>query len=213
MYGLLEEAYILKLTKKSKRSLKKNFQDLIRKCLPVDVLPDKVDILFGDESRVGQKGIITRNWFKRGTRPRVIRQQQHISTYIFGAVCPEKDYGMAMIFSECDTEVMQMFLNEVSVRIPFGRHAVLILDQASWHTTENLKCPLNISLLHLPPYSPELNPVEQVWHFLKQYFLSNRTFKDWDDIANACVKAWNAFVSEPLRIKSLCSRKWASVRV
>jgi len=170
-----------------------------------------VDILFGDESRVGQKGIITRDWFKKGTRPRVIRQQQHISTYIFGAVCPEKDYGAAMIFSECDTEVMQLFLNEVSKKIPVGRHAVLILDQASWHTTENLKSPSNISLLHLPPYSPELNPVEQVWHFLKQYFLSNRVFKDWDDIANACVKAWNVFVHEPLRIKSLCSRDWAKL--
>lgn len=116
-----------------------------------------------------------------------------------------------MIFSECDTEVMQLFLNEASARIPFGRHAVLILDQASWHTTENLKCPPNISLLHLPSYSPELNPVEQVWHFLKQYFLSNRVFKDWDDIANACVKAWNTFVNEPLRIKSLCSRDWAKL--
>lgn len=116
-----------------------------------------------------------------------------------------------MIFSECDTEIMQIFLNEVSRKIPLGRHAVLVLDQAAWHTTDKLKLPDNISLLHLPPYSPELNPAEQVWQFLKQYFLSNRIFKDWDDIVNACVKAWNTFISVPSRIKSLCSREWAKL--
>ena len=97
--------------------------------------------------------------------------------------------------------------------IVFGRHAVLILDKASWHTTEKLKLPENISLLFLPPYSPELNPIEQVWHFLKQHFLSNRVFKNLHEILDACCNAWNRFVNEPSRIKSLCSRKWATVRV
>lgn len=170
-----------------------------------------VDILFGDETRVGQKGILARLWALKGTRPRVVRQQQHISTYIFGAVCPEKNYGVALVLSDCDTEMMQMFVDEVSKNIPKGRHAVLILDKASWHTTENLKCPSNISLLHLPPYSPELNPIEQVWHFLKQYFLSNRVFKDLEQIQNECMLAWNRFVHQPLKIKSLCSRSWATV--
>ena len=105
---------------------------MIKKCLPVNGPLDEVDILFGDETRAGQKGILARLWTLRGTRPRVVRQQQHLSTYIFGAVCPEKNYG------------------------------ILILDQAGWHTTEKLKLPENLSLLYLPPYSPELNPVEQV---------------------------------------------------
>ena len=175
------------------------------------MLLSEVDILFGDESRVGQKGIITRHWAKEGTRPRVVRQQQHISTYIFGAVCPEKEYGTALVLSDCDTEMMQLFVNEVSKQIPLGRHGVLILDKASWHTTDKLKLPENISLLHLPPYSPELNPVEQVWHFLKQHFLSNRVFKNLDDILESCCNAWNRFIGEPSRIKSLCSREWAKL--
>ncbi len=179
--------------------------------MPVHVPLDKIDILFGDESRVGQKGIITRLWALRGTRPRIVRQQQHISAYIFGAVCPEKGYGTALVLSECDTEMMQLFLDEVSKKIPDGRHGVLILDKASWHTTEKLKCPSNISLLHLPPYSPELNPVEQVWHFLKQHFLSNRVFKDLEEILDKCAYAWNSFINEPSRIKSLCSRDWAEL--
>ena len=171
----------------------------------------EVDILFGDESRVGQKGIMARLWTLRGTRPRVVRQQQHISAYIFGAVCPEKGYGAALVLPDCDTEMMELFLNETSKQIPIGRHAVLILDKASWHTTEKLKLPENISLLFLPPYSPELNPIEQVWHFLKQHFLSNRVFKNLDDILESCCNAWNRFINKPSRVKSLCSRKWANL--
>ena len=186
---------------------------MIKKCLPVNVPLDEVDILFGDETRAGQKGILARLWALKGTRPRVVRQQQHLSTYIFGAVCPEKDYGVALVLSECDTEMMQLFLDEVSRKIPIGRHGVLILDQAGWHTTERLKLPENLSLLHLPPYSPELNPVEQVWQYIKQHFLSNRVFKDLDEILQKCAEAWNSFVREPLRIKSLCSRDWTKLSV
>lgn len=107
--------------------------------------------------------------------------------------------------------MMQLFLDEVSKKIPIGRHAVLILDKASWHTTEKLKCPSNISLLHLPPYSPELNPIEQVWHFLKQHFLSNKVYKDLNEILDKCARAWNSFINEPSRVNSLCSREWAKL--
>lgn len=128
-------------------------------------------------------------------------------------MCPEKDYGVALVLPNCDTEMMQLFVNEVSKKVPEGRHGVLTLDKAAWHTTKKLQLSENLSLLFLPPYSPELNPIEQVWQFLKQYFLSNRIFKDLEEILNECAKAWNAFISKPLRIKSLCSRDWANVAI
>ena len=100
-------------------------------------------------------------------------------------------------------------MNEISWQVPEGRHAVVVVDKAAWHTTEKLKLPENISLLPLPAYSPELNPMEQVWEFIKQKWLSNRVYKDYEEIADSCANAWNLFRSETGRIKSPCSREWA----
>ena len=91
-----------------------------------------------------------------------------------------------------------------------GSHAVLLLDGAGWHQTGKLRVPGNISLLPLPPYSPELNPVENIWQFLRQNHLSNRIFKNYTDILDACCAAWNALVEEPKRIASIATRDWAS---
>ena len=95
---------------------------------------------------------------------------------------------------------------------PGDRHAVLLLDRAGWHQTGGkLRFPKNISLLHLPPYSPELNPAENIWQFLRQNHLSNRVFESYTDIVDACCAAWNALIEEPKRITSIATRDWASV--
>ena len=109
--------------------------------------------------------------------------------------------------------MMELHLNEISWQVPEGRHAVVVVDKAACHTTEKLKLPENISLLPLPAYSPELNSMEQVWGFIKQRWLSNRVYKDYEEIADSCANAWNLFRNEAGRIKSLCSRDWATVRV
>jgi len=97
------------------------------------------------------------------------------------------------------------------MKIPKGRHAVLVLDQAGWHTTGKLKCFKNITLISLPPASPELNPTEQVWRQLREDSLANRCFKDEEDIVSACCEAWNNFDEKPGAVKSLCSRDWANL--
>ena len=71
-------------------------------------------------------------------------------------------------------------------------------------------CPHNISLLHLPPYSPELNPVENIWQYLKQNYLSNRVYDTYDDIVDACCAAWNELIALPDRIRSITQRSWAT---
>jgi transposase len=88
---------------------------------------------------------------------------------------------------------------------------VIVLDKAAWHTTKRLKKFSNISLLPLPPASPELNPTEQVWQVLRNEHLANRCYEDYNDIVDACYDAWNVFVDTPSRVKNLCSRSWANL--
>lgn len=148
-------------------------------------------------------------WAPRGTRPRAIQQKQFISTNLFGAVCPETDTAFALILPDKNTAIMQLFLDEFSQTIPAGKHVAMICDRAGWHTTPNLKIPANISFIPLPPYAPELNAIEQLWEQLKQKYLSNRCFKDYNDIVKATAAAWNDFIKKAGAIRSLCSRDWA----
>ena len=130
-------------------------------------------------------------------------------TYIFGAICPKKGKGAGLVLPYCDTGAMQEHLAEISQAVDPGAHAVLILDQAGWHVTPKLKVPENITLMFLPPRSPELNPVENVWQFMRDNWLSNRIFKSYDDVVDHCCHAWNNLANQPWRIMSLGLRKWA----
>ena len=105
---------------------------------------------------------------------------------------------------------MNLHLSEISSQVAASAHAVLILNGAGWHQEGgDLRVPANISLLHLPPYSPELNPVENIWQFLRQNFLSNRVYADYRAIVDACCAAWNALTAMPDCIRSIASRQWA----
>jgi len=177
--------------------------------LPKAVSFDQVDIWFQDEARVGQRGTLTRIWAEKGTRPRVVRQQQFAAAYVFGAVCPSKDSAYALLMPDANTEAMQHHLDGIAQMVETGRHAVIVIDRAAWHMSKQLKSPDNLCLLPLPAYSPELNPVEQVWQQLRDKYWANRCFKDYEDIVTSCCEAWNSFVGQPDVIRRLCSRQWA----
>ena len=138
-----------------------------------------------DEARVGQKGTLTRIWAKRGTRPRMRHDQRHTNAYIFGAVCPSRDKGVALVLPEVNTDAMNLHLVAISKEIAPQAHAVIIIDGAGWHKSQDLKVPDNISLLRLPPYSPELNAQENIWEYLRQNFLAGRVFDTYDAIVSA----------------------------
>ena len=108
-----------------------------------------------------------------------------------------------------DTHAMNAHLAEIGLAVEPGAHAVVMLDQAGWHTSSTLEVPGNITLMALPPRSPELNPVENVWQFMRDNWLSNRVFQSYDDILDQCCEAWNKLVSQPGRIASIGTRKWA----
>ena len=168
-----------------------------------------IELWWQDEARVGQKNTITRRWAKRGTRPSAPKDQRTKSAYIFGVICPKAGKGAALVMPRCDTEAMNLHLVEISKAVAPGAHAVLLLDQAGWHTTAKLAVPANITLLPLPPRCPELNPQENVWQFIRDNWLSNRVFQSYADILDHCCDAWNKLVDQPWRIMSIGRREWA----
>ena len=122
----------------------------------------RIEVWFQDEARIGQKNKITRRWARRGTRPRAPHDQRTQWACIFGAICPKRGLGAGLVMPFANTPAMQAHLEEIASMADQGAHAIVILDQAGWHTSKSLIVPDNITLLPLPPRSPELNPVENL---------------------------------------------------
>ena len=179
-------------------------------------LPDSpqgkpIEVWFQDEARVGQQGTLTRIWARKGTRPRAPRDCRYSWAYLFGAVCPERAVGAGLIMPYADTQAMNSHLAEISAAVAPGAHAILVLDGAGWHGSAALVVPENIPLLPLPPHSPELNPVENVWQYLRQNRLSLQAWEDYPAIVEACGQAWNRFLAQPDIVRSVTSQAWAKI--
>ena len=164
---------------------------------------------FGDEARIGQKNKITRRWALRGSRPSAPHDQRTASTYIFGAICPKEGKAVGLVLPWCNTTTMNLHLAAISADVAQGRHAALLLDQAGWHLSDKLAVPANITIVPLPAKSPELNPVENIWQFIRENWLSNRIFTSYRDILDHCCYAWNRLIEQPWHITSIGSRDWA----
>ena len=152
-----------------------------------------------------------RQWARRGSRPRQPADQRYDSAYLFGAICPARGTGAALAMPYADTQAMQLHLNEISRTVATRAHAVLLLDRAGWHTTGSLDVPKNMTLIFLPSRAPELNPVENVWQYLRQNWLSNRVFNTYEAILEAACEAWNKLMAQPQAITSIGTREWAQV--
>jgi hypothetical protein len=142
----------------------------------------------------------------------MVRDIRHDSVHLFGAICPTRGVGAAIIMPAVNTEAMNEHLKEISTQVHRAAHAVLVLDGAGWHQTGGeLSVPNNLTLLHLPPYAPELNPMENVWEYLRANKLCSLVWDTYDAIVEACRKAWEFLVTDPDRIRSIGTREWASV--
>ncbi len=104
---------------------------------------------------------------------------------------------------------MSLQLAEISQTVAPGAHAVVLLDQAGWHHSKRLVIPANITLVPLPAKAPELNPVENIWQFMRENWLSNRIFSSYTEILDHCCAAWNKLTDQPWRIMSIGLRDWA----
>lgn len=169
-----------------------------------------IEIWFQDEARAGQQGTHAYVWAPIGARPLMVRDNRHDSAYIFGAICPSRGVGAAMITPAANTEMMNLHLAEISTQVAPGACAVMLCDRAGWHQQGNLRLPENIILLPLPPYSPELNPMENVWDYLRQNKLCSTVWNSYDEIIEACKTAWNWLMRDPDRIRSIGTRDWVT---
>ena len=192
----------------------KNFAGLMKNALLRTAAGTPIEVWFQDEARVGQQGSLTYIWAPIGSCPRMVRDNRHDSAYLFGAICPARGVGAAIIMPAANTEAMNEHLNEISTQVAPGAHAVLICDGAGWHQAgERLLVPNNITLLHLPPYAPELNSMENVWEYLRGNKLSRLVWESYDAIVIACKEGWDFLINDPDRIRSIGYRAWACVNV
>ena len=168
-----------------------------------------VEIWFQDEMRLGQKNGIVRQWARRGSRPRQPADQRYESAYLFGAICPARGMGAALALPFANTDAMQLHLDEIARTVAKGAHAALLVDQAGWHTTTALTVPKNLTMILLPSRAPELNPVENIWQYLRQNWLSNRVFDTYEEIIDAACDARRKLIAQPGSITSIGMREWA----
>ncbi len=161
---------------------------------------------FQDEARFGQKGTLTSVWALRGSRPRGVKQTEYDWVYLYGAVNPVTGQSVGMLAPTVNVEWMSEHLRLISQDVGPDVHIVLVMDQAGWHTSGKVRVPQNITILFLPPCSPELNPVERLWLWLKSHYLSNRVYEHYEHLLDVGCDAWNALDAQ--RIMSVCRTNW-----
>lgn len=142
----------------------------------------------------------------RGSRPVRPLQNEYEWVYLYGAVNPQTGESCALVLPWADTDMMQLHLDALSQQVGPDRQVVLVLDNAGWHTTGRLKVPQNITLLPLPAYTPELNVVERLWHWVKDHEFSNRVYPTYEELADEVCSIWQHL--EPTRILTVCRCSW-----
>ena len=168
----------------------------------------KIEVWFCDEARFGQQGTITRIWAKCGSRPRVLRQTKYEWLYVIGAVCPATGQSIGLLSPYIGARIMNIYLQQFSRELTGDVHGVLVWDQAGYHKSKELKIPENITLIPLLAYSPELNPVENLWHYFRSHYWANRAYSDYDDLRCAAIEARQKSALDPEIIKSVCRVKY-----
>lgn len=159
-----------------------------------------------DEARFGQQGTLTTVWAPKGSSPTAVKQTEYESLYLYAAVNPLTGRSSAMLAPRVNTDYMNAHLRFISEEAGKGTHVVLVLDGAGWHKSGWLKVPENVTLLYLPPRSPELNPVERVWRHMRQRYTSNRAYADYDHLFEEVKAAWNRV--DPATLASITATEW-----
>lgn len=147
-----------------------------------------VVVFFEDEGRFGRISREMYCWVKKDMVPSVARQMIREYIYAYSAVAPETGDCFSMIAPYCNTESMNCFLNQLACQYTNYR-IVLILDKAGWHISKNIRLPDNLLLWHLPPYSPELNPVELLWREIRRKYFHNKIFHSLDNVEDTLASA------------------------
>ena len=158
-------------------------------------------IMFFDEGRFGTMTTLKRKWSLRGSKCEIRVRQGYENFYTYSSVCPKTGKIFSLLLPEVNTKMMNLYLKELS-RYFEGEKIILIMDNAGWHKSKRLKIPSNIEIEYLPAYSPELNPVERLWKWLKQNTIHNRLFLEIEEIYNVVCEELKNLTK--IKIMELC---------
>lgn len=160
----------------------------------------KENIFFFDESRFGTQSIIGYAWFPKN-QPAVVKKScGYQNSYIYSATNSFTGQHFTLELPLVNTDHMNVFLQQMSCE--FKHKITIIMDRASWHRSKTLEIPDNIEIILLPPYSPELNPVERLWLYIKDKVMKNRVFESLNQLLNETGEFIKNLSSEV--IKSVC---------
>jgi transposase len=158
-----------------------------------------------DESRFGTHSKIGHGWFVKGQRTPVRVKLGFQNFYLYGAISPVSGESFSYIIPRCNTECMNFFLKELSSEFS-NEQLILIMDGAGWHKSGSLVIPSNIKIIHLPPYCPELNPIERLWQYIKKHILRNVVYESLDDLEDKLIDFINLITPDTL--KQVCSASY-----
>jgi len=165
----------------------------------------ELQVWFQDEARFGQQGTLTRVWARTGSRPRAVKQTRYDWLHVLAAVCPRTGQAVGLLAPELNTNTVNVFFEQFAREVDSNVHVVMVWDQAGWHTSGQLKIPANVTLIELPLKSPELNPVENLWHYLRSHYWANRAYADYDDLRESANQAWQKVCLSAGLIRSVCA--------
>ncbi len=156
-----------------------------------------------DAATEGWGGATTRVWARTGSRPTAVKQARYEWVYLYAAIEPKTGASVALQARLVNTGTMNVFLRMLGEEIKAGEHGLLNMDRAGWHKSRALSVPANITVPYPPPYSPEFNPVERLWAYLRSHYLSNRTFDGYQHLLDGGADAWQRLTPDVL--KSVCA--------
>lgn len=164
-------------------------------------------LFFEDEGRFGRINNIQRCWCPHRARAKVGKQFVREYVYAYTAVCPQNGDNFSLVMPDANTESMNIFLSEFSGEYKNNR-IILATDRAGWHRSKELNIPDNICLLFILPNSPELNPVEHIWDYIRETFFNNRVFKSIDMVMDKLCFALRHLHTEKEKVKSMTLFEW-----
>lgn len=177
------------------KSLKKNLNDKIKS-------NPQLEVMFFDESRFGTHSKIGHGWFTRGSRTQIKFSMGFKNFYVYSAVNSNSGNDFSLVMPYVDTQCMNIFLDKLAKQSPNTQY-LIVMDGASWHRSYHLNIPANIEIMYLPPYSPELNPVERLWNYVKQHTIKNKFYDSLAGLERAVCDFLRQIKSET--IQSICS--------
>lgn len=165
-------------------------------------------LFFQDEGRFGRINSLSKCWMSPGKRAIVGRQIVREFIYAFSSVCPETGENFSLIFPRADTDTMNIYLDMLSEEYKKYR-IILLMDKAGWHTCKRLKISENIAVIYLPPYSPELNPVEHIWKYIRtNKGFNNNVYPSIEKVESKLCEALKEIYYDKLTMRSLCYYNW-----